>query len=885
MVSKKIQKTDKGQSLRSYAYSVIEYVTNPDSAPDPETGKVNKGEKCVAIETNCLYDNTVKGIVNEIVDSINERDAESGSQPIVHRVISLQKDERLSERQLFDACHDFMKDLGYTEAHQYAIAIHNDTDNLHVHIVSNRYNTLDGSLLEEGNGWDELESRRACVRLEKKLGLAPEPGSRFVATEKTETVPHTNPFTGEVTQRERFCIEQVRKEKPGPDIRDRARWGEMKTGLKSQQRVMQEIFGELRPQLSDKMNFGQFYKALAEKGVQAELVKHGSNSYLTYSLDGEHWEKPSEIHPDFSAKSLETILNSRVRKPREELTDIVKTARQSLEEQPTKETTMKMTYSKEQIVALRTIPVSEVRQSFDLPDTDNKKVKNGVDALVYQGGKPYAEAVQALAEKFPGVISGEALVNSIDQNSIAKRLEIAGVPESLRRTGTDCLRQLDAWGAERFHVYGNAPDRNFSSAQGSPQGWTKEEVLQNLAFLAKMNMDGGHIYIDPQYNDDKIKIPVDDVQQGFINNYRPSMVINTSREKKQAHYVVDRKYDKEFYDILTENINYKWGDPKIKTADHDSRLAGFTNRKPAYEDENGNFPFVKVEQSTPVRCIDFERYVDEQYILYKQGKLKHLNPEKKISNLSNQHERDEAMKCLSERTLPTSLTNRAIAYQAKLRMQYGKDIDRSKADFMTADLLYRQQATPEQVYTFLKHNALQDDDLVTRRHQDGTEYKTRKNVSDSQKDRHARRTAVNAYFDKGHAIERASLPDLTQAMPTPRTVNRWQHEQATMPAPTPAPVIDQGTRTKELEKQAQAKADEAAAKAKAEAEAAAKAAEEARIMEERKKAEEDRAARAATRPDVKAMRERAQEAARNSRAMEPSNRAQGSSPGHNPRLK
>lgn len=842
MITKKVQKTDKAQSLRSYTYSVVNYVVNPDTAPDPETGVVNKGEKCVAIYTNCLYEKDTVGMVDEIVDNAQARDAESGSQSLVHRIWSLPPNERMSEQRFIDAINDGMRDLGYTEAHQYIIAIHNDTDNLHAHVVSNRYNTMTGELLEEGSGWDELECRRACVRIEKKYGLRPEPGSRFVATGQTEKVSHVNPFTGEQVERERPCIEQVRKEKPVPDLRDRARWMELKSGLKSNQRVMQEIFTELRPQLSSKMNFGQVYRVLAESGVQAEAVKHGSNYYLTYSLDGVHWEKPSEIHRDFSAERLAEITGSGFRKPRAELAEVAEEARKKFEVHMTDDTTKRMVYSKEQTAALRTIPLTEVRQAFDLPDTDNKKVRNSVDALVYQKGMTYADAVDALAQRFPGVLSGESLVNTIDSDTITRRLELAGVPESLRRTGSDALKQLDAFGAERFHIYGNAPDRNFTSAGISPEGWTKEEVLQNLGYLAKLNMSGGHIYIDPQYGDNKIKIPVDDVQQGFISRYRPSMVLNTSKEKQQAHYVIDRKYEKEFYDTLTENINYRWGDPKIKTADHDSRLAGFTNRKPAHADEQGRFPFVKVEQSTPVRCTDFERYVDEQYVLWKQGKLKPLDPTKAARKLSTDADRTQAMEALTYQSLPPALTNRTLAYQARLLQQYGADIDRSRADFMTADFLYRSNVTTNQAYSFMKEYALQDGELVTRKHQDGTAYRVRKNVTDADRDRHARRTAINAYFNKGHDQKApvAPLPDLVASRPVSEPGDRWKQEQSrATPAPMmPAPVIDPGTQIREIERQ-----DTEAARVKAEQEA--KAAADAAAREDERQRQDLEAARAA----------------------------------------
>lgn len=806
MISKKIQKTDKRQSLRAYVYSVVSYVTNPDTTPDLETGKVNKDEKCVAVYSNCLYDNEVKGIVDEIVDTVKGRDATSGSKPIVHRILSFKKGERPSEQQCFDIAKEFMLDLGYNESHQYIIAIHNNTDNLHMHIVSNRYSTFDGSLLEEGGGWDQLESRRSCARIEKKYGLSPEPNSRFIAAEQTEKTHHTNPFTGEVIERERACIEQVGKSKRTPDVRDRAKWMELKTGLKSQQRIMQEIFSDIKPLLNDKLNFGKFYRLLAQHGVEVEAVKHGKNWYLTYSLDGEQWEKPSNIDSDFTTENLIKTFKSTVRKPKEELRIIAKEARRIDDVHVTDDVAKKIAYSKEQIASLRTIPIKETQKAFGLSPTENKKIRNSIDVLIYQKNMQYNEAVEQLANKFPNIISGEDLVNTINIESIQKRLESAGVPDALKRSGTDVLRQLDAWGADKFFVYGNAPERNFSSAQMNQDGWTKEDVLQNLPFLASMNIEGGHIYINPQYDNNKIKIPVDDVQKSFIEQYRPSLTIKTSENSQQAHYVIEKKYEKQFYDILTEHINARWGDSKIKTSDHDSRLAGFTNRKPAYE-KDGKFPFVKVVQSTPVRCIEFENFVEQQYILYKQGKLKPLTHEK-VLNVSTIDDRENAMQNLEERSLSPLLTNHAIVYQNKISDFYGNKIDRSKADYMTADFLYRSNATPEQVYTFLCHNAMQNDDLVSREHKDGSTYNVRKNITEKQQDRYARRTAINVYYEKGHiqreTIKQPNSNNLLEKLSDNTSTNRWKKEQLHNAPITPVPYIhDQTNSSEQIQKDTQ----------------------------------------------------------------------------------
>lgn len=548
MINKKIQKSDTLQTNGSYALNLLEYITNPEVAPCPDADTDHKpdAEKCVYAEA---LNYSHEGI--SVTDQAKEmgtlcksvRNHESMNL-VSHWIMSWKADENPSQEQIIGAAKDHLRDMGFGPDHLATIAIHVDTDNIHVHTAACRVSLVDGSVLQEGNGWWKNEAQRFCARQEHLHGWKPEDKGRFVATGEMETVRTVNKFTGEQVEQQRPAVKKSGKSGEAKALRDRAKRQEMITGLRSHQGSLQDVLAELRPSIEASMKWGAVHKLLAEHGVTCELREHGIRAGLTYSLNGIAWEKAGSVDPFWSLDNLEKFLGKRFRHARGNVQEIADNARKHMEARLTKETEFKTVYSKEQIAALRTIPVSEVRQAFGLPESDSKKIRNAVDVLVYQKDVPYAEAVDALARRFPSVVSGEDLVNAIDNDTISKRLELAGVPESLRRTGSDVLKQLDAWGCERFHVYGNAPNRNFSSAQQNPEGWTKTEVLQNIGYLAAINTQGGHIFVDPQYGDDKIKIPVDEVQQSFIDKYRPSMILNTSREKQQAHYVIERKYEK-----------------------------------------------------------------------------------------------------------------------------------------------------------------------------------------------------------------------------------------------------------------------------------------------------------------------------------------------------
>ena len=779
MISKKIQKGETSQSEKNYIRMLLKYTTNPGDSEDEEIA--NKHEKCVAIKTNCLHATDIDGIVDEMYANVETW--QTKNQPIVHRIISLQKDERLSEQKFFALCAEYMEDLGYTEAHQYVMVIHNDTEHLHAHIIANRHNIIDGKLLQEGNGWDKNEGRRACARLEKKYGLAPVAGSSFVATDELETYTHINPFTNEKIERQRYKVVQVTKEKKtSPNIRDRARWQELKQGVKSHQRILQEIFEEIRPQLSTKLNFGAMYKLLAEKGVEANLVKHGDNTYLTYSLDGQVWEKASAIHKDFTVEALEKILGSTIRKPRvKTLTDIIAKARQGFQEQVTDDLRIEIPYNDEQIELLKSIKLTDVKQAFDLTAIDGTKIKNAVDYLMHKQKKSYGEALQALAEKFPDVLTRKMYDKNIDEKTLTTRIELANVPDHLKNIGVLCLKQVDAYGAEKFYVYGSGNDLTFSSAEQNPQGWTKQELLQKLPYIAEMNERGCTIYIAPIY-DKKIDITFDDVQQAFVNTFKPSFLIKAN-EKKQSHYIIGKKYNDDFYNVLTEHINYKWGDKNANNLNNEHYLAGFS--------EEG--ACVKIDQSNTMCCSDFENYVDEQYRLYTAGELKHIDqavlPKKEI----NLYEQEKLMSSVSLKPVSVELTNRAIVYQKYMIKRYGSK-NFKKINYMTANMLYMLQATPDQVYTFLSRHGLSGTIENTNQLQNKFKHNIHMFGSENRKDREARHITIHAYYNESHYIAKNNLPDIKQAIPIP--VSRWQHEQ-TQPSPNPIVMIDD--RTKLLE--------------------------------------------------------------------------------------
>ncbi len=289
---------------------------------------------------------------------------------------------------------------------------------------------------------------------------------------------------------------------------------------------------------------------------------------------------------------------------------------------------------KEMIRRLRAIPVERVAEAFGLalpgPDEHDAahRVRNGIDLLMWHARLGYDDCVAALADKFPEVLQDGGVMGTIAQKSLSERAREAGDDQEVKNIAYEVLRQLDAFGAPRYHVYaGNKelPDvRGYSSRIGFPGGMPVEMIIEKISYLRELNDKGLNIYVDPVYAEgDKIKVIVDDLHPREKNGemgedrFPPTMIIQTSRESRQAVYVVPRKYEKEFYDRVASDLNEAYGDPKVNRASTDTRLAGFRNMKRKHDDGQGNYPAVSVtyvDKTVPKAFCDWLDHVHPAWL-------------------------------------------------------------------------------------------------------------------------------------------------------------------------------------------------------------------------------------------------------------------------------
>lgn len=113
------------ESLNQFS-EMLDYAT-------AEIDSQSKGEKCIAIRTHGVTDLATAAIEMNAVAGKNNRCTD----PVYHFILSWPEHEQPSPNLIFDAAEHAIKALG-VEEHQYVVAVHANTDNMHCHISVNR---------------------------------------------------------------------------------------------------------------------------------------------------------------------------------------------------------------------------------------------------------------------------------------------------------------------------------------------------------------------------------------------------------------------------------------------------------------------------------------------------------------------------------------------------------------------------------------------------------------------------------------------------------------------------------------------------------------------------------------------------------------------------
>lgn len=203
--------------------------------------------------------------------------------PFRHYILSWQEGEHPKRDQVEQAVSIFLDELGFKD-HQIMYALHDDTNNTHLHLVLNRVHPDTEKVAKPNRGFDIEAVHRAVARIEHAQGWKPERRARYQVLDD-----------GRVVRRSK-------EKKRDRDPTERARTFEARTGAKSAQRIAKEQAG---PLIKAAQSWEDLHKGLAELGIR--YSKKGSGAVLWV---GETAVKASSAGRHCSFRRLESRLGA-----------------------------------------------------------------------------------------------------------------------------------------------------------------------------------------------------------------------------------------------------------------------------------------------------------------------------------------------------------------------------------------------------------------------------------------------------------------------------------------------------------------------------------------------------------------------------------------------
>lgn len=241
-------------------------------------------EKCIYSNgRNFIFSNTDHNVRTKEMIALAEESVRSKN-PVDHLVLSWREGEFPSNEQV-ESCVDIILDEFGMQKHLCVYGLHQDTDNIHLHIELNRVDPDTLKCVEINRGFNRDANARAVARIEHAHGWQREKNGIYMVMED-----------GSLAR----CAGMEGEAKVGQRVAD----VEQRTGEKSATRIAIE---EGAPIIKLSKSWSELHDGLGKKGMRYE--KFGSGAKVFVSIDGTDVAiKASDVDRNASLSKLEKRL-------------------------------------------------------------------------------------------------------------------------------------------------------------------------------------------------------------------------------------------------------------------------------------------------------------------------------------------------------------------------------------------------------------------------------------------------------------------------------------------------------------------------------------------------------------------------------------------------
>ncbi|MCA7961137.1 relaxase/mobilization nuclease domain-containing protein [Burkholderia multivorans] len=230
MIFKKVP-ADRVKSKAKHVRDLTDYIRDPE--------KTNPDEKVAYTGARGFLCDDHAGQQGEMIALA--LDAPRSANPINHYILSWREGEYPTPAQVEQAVEILLAELGLAE-HQALYALHQDTDNMHLHIAVNRVHPDTLKVIKPNKGFDKEAGHRAIAKIEAIQGWASEQNARYQVNAIGEAIRGASDGRKAPSQKRRDMevrtgeqsAERIAIEAAAPIIRAAASWAELHASLQAQ---------------------------------------------------------------------------------------------------------------------------------------------------------------------------------------------------------------------------------------------------------------------------------------------------------------------------------------------------------------------------------------------------------------------------------------------------------------------------------------------------------------------------------------------------------------------------------------------------------------------------------------------------------------------------